>query len=176
MLPLLRIVTEFGLRVPKVDLAPVIRHVCETYWQEGGGSAARLNLHLEPLILDLDRARWLREAVLALLTGGLSPGFSPEHGAIGVHLWSIDSPNPVATLLIADDGKKSPDEFSAPAIMSARQYVDKADCCLVYQPAPGAVWRVEIPENPRQELWRRHVNLAGDRTVPHECRCTRPFR
>jgi hypothetical protein len=151
MLPLLRIVTESGVRVPKVDLAPVIRHVCETYWRKGGGSDERLNLHLEPLILDLDRIRWLREAVRALLKGGLSPGFSPDHGALGVHLWSIDSPDPVTTLLIADDGKKSPEDFSAPAIMNARQHVEKADCCLVYQPAPGAIWRVQIRANPRQE-------------------------
>jgi hypothetical protein len=34
----------------------------------------------------------LAEAVRALLVGGLSPGFSPEQGAIGVHLWSVDCP------------------------------------------------------------------------------------
>ena len=127
MLPLLRIVTESGFRVPQIDVASTIRRLCETYWQEGGGSAERLNLHLEPLLLGLDRIRWLREAALALLAGGLSPGFSPEDGAIGVHLWSPKSGDPIAVLLIADDGKEML-EFSSSAIARAEQFAAKAGC------------------------------------------------
>ena len=144
MLPLLGVATESGFRVPQIDVAPIIRRVCETYWQEGGGSADRLNLHLEPLLLGLDRVRWLREAALAILTGGLSPGFSPKDGAIGVHLWSLKSRDPAAILLIADDGKELL-EFSSSAIARVEQYAAKAGCCLIRQPARGAVWRIRIP-------------------------------
>src|ERR1700704_6548049 len=97
------IVTGSGVHIPRVDLAPVMRRLCENYWKEAGGSEERLNLRLEPLFLRLDRIRLLSEAVWSLLTGGLSPGFSPEHRAIGVHLWSVDRPEQLANLLIADD-------------------------------------------------------------------------
>jgi hypothetical protein len=55
MLPALRIVTGEETRVAKVDLARVIRLVCEGAWQEGGGPPERLYLCLQPLILPLDR-------------------------------------------------------------------------------------------------------------------------
>ena len=144
--PSLRIVTDSGLRIPRIDLAPVIRRLCETYWKDVGGPEQRLNLHLEPLILDLDRIWLLSEAVRALLSGGLSPGFSPEDGAIGVHLWSIDRPEQVSILLIADDGEEAIGEPSTPIITSSRRYADRAGCCLIWQPARGAVWRIHIPE------------------------------
>jgi len=150
LLPFLRIVTESALRIPRIDLAPIIRKLCETYWKDAGGGAGseeRLNLRLEPLLLDLDRIRLLSEAVRALLTGGLSPGFSPEHGAVGIHLWSVDQPEPAAILLIADNGEESLGELSTPFITSARQNAEKAGCHLIWQPACGAVWRIHIPAN-----------------------------
>jgi hypothetical protein len=145
VLPLLRIVTETGFRVPSLDLGVVIRHVCETYWIEGGGTKERLNLHLETLMLDLDRARLLVEAVRALLIGGLSPGFSPRSGEIGVHLWSLDGPDQVGTLLIADNGMELLGEPSTASTASARQFADRAGCALTWQSARGAVWRILIP-------------------------------
>jgi two-component sensor histidine kinase len=147
VLPFLRIVTEVGFQSPRLDLAPVIRHVCETYWKEAGGKEERLNLHLGPQILDLDRIRWLSEAVRALLAGGLSPGFSPEvDGALGVHLWSVNGTQQIV-LLIADSGKEINDEPSTPFITSARQYAERAGCSLIREHARGAVWRIHIPEN-----------------------------
>ena len=103
MLPFLSIVTGSGVHIPRIDLAPVIWRLCENYWKEAGGSEERLNLRLESLFLRLDRIRLLSEAVPSLLIGGRSRGFSPEHGAIGVHLWSVDRPEQFANLLIADD-------------------------------------------------------------------------
>jgi hypothetical protein len=145
--PSLRIVTESGFRSPKLDLAPVIRHLCETYWKLAGGKDERLNLDLEPHILEVDRIRWLSEAVRALLAGGLSPGFSPEvEGAMGVHLWSVNRPQQII-LLIADSGEEVNDEPSTPLIASARQYAERAGCSLIWQHARGAVWRIHIPEN-----------------------------
>jgi hypothetical protein len=142
--PLLKIVTESGPRIPRLDLAPFIRRLCETHWRNAGGAERedRLNLHLDPLVVDLDRIRLLSEAVQALLSGGLSPGFSPEHGAIGVHLWSVDQPEPLAILLMADDGADMHGELSTPCITSARQNAEKAGCRLEWQPARGAVWRI----------------------------------
>jgi hypothetical protein len=148
MLPFLRIVTKAGLRVPRIDLAPVIRHLCETHWKEAGGSKERLHLYLQPLILDLDRARFLTEAVRALLTGGLSPGFSAQHGEIGVHLWPLDCSGQAGIILIADDGRESLGEPATPFITGARLYAEKANCRLIWQPARGAVWRIHIPVNP----------------------------
>jgi hypothetical protein len=143
--PFLRIVTEPGFRSPTLDLAPVIRHLCEAYWKEAGGNEERLNLHLDPQILDLDRIQWLSEAVRALLAGGLSPGFSPEvDGAMGVHLWSVSGTQQII-LLIADSGKKVNDEPSTPFITSAREYAERAGCSLIWQQARGAVWRLHIP-------------------------------
>jgi hypothetical protein len=145
VLPFLRIVTESGLRVPRTDLAPLIRKLCETHWKQAGGSGGRLNLRLQPLILDYDRVGWLAEAVQALLDGGLSPGFSPRYGAVGVHLWSLDGPEQGGILLVADDGAKLLPEPSTPLITRARHLTDKADCRLIWQPARGAVWRIHIP-------------------------------
>ena len=102
------------------DLAPVIRRLCENYWKQAGGSEERLNLRLEPLFLRLDRIRLLSEAVRSLLTGGLSTGFSPEQGAIGVYLWSVDRPEQSANLLIADNATELGEEPSAPSITAAR--------------------------------------------------------
>jgi hypothetical protein len=145
VLPFLRIVTESGFQSPRVDLAPVIRHLCETYWKRAGGTEERLNLHLDRQILDLERVRWLSESVRALLAGGLSPGFSPEvDGAMGVHLWSV---NGQIVLLIADSGKEVNDEPSTPFITRARQYAEKAGCSLIWQHARGAVWRIHIPKD-----------------------------
>jgi hypothetical protein len=147
VLPFLRIVTESGICVPRIDLALVIRHQCETYWRQTRGADRRLYLRLQPLILDLDRVGLLTQSVRALLTGGLSPGFSPQHGGIGVHLWSVDLPGQVGILLIADSGTEWLGEPSTPSITEARQYAEKAGCCLVWQPAHGAVWRIHIPTN-----------------------------
>jgi hypothetical protein len=82
----LGVVTESGVHIPRTDLAPVIRRLCENYWKAAGGPEERLNLRLESLFLDLVRVRLSSEAVRTLLTGGLIPEISPEHGAIGVHL------------------------------------------------------------------------------------------
>jgi hypothetical protein len=128
----------------RVDLAPVIRRLCENYWKEAGGSEERLNLCLEPIFLRGDRIRLLSEAVQWLLTGGLSPEFSPEHGAIGVHLWSVDHPAKFANLLIADNGEELGEEPSAPSITAARQNVEEAGCRLIWQPARGTVWLIRI--------------------------------
>jgi hypothetical protein len=144
VLPFLSIVTGSGLHIPRIDLAPVIRRLCENYWKEAGGSEERLNLRLKPLFLRLDRIRLLSKAVRSLLTGGLSPGFSPEHGAIGVHLWSLDRPEKIANLLIADDATELGEEPSAPSITVARQYVEEAGCRLIRQPARGTVWLIQI--------------------------------
>jgi len=134
-------------RSPKVDLALVIRKLCETYWKEAGGKDERLTLHLDRHILNLDRIRWLSEAVRALLVGGLSPGFAPEmDGAMGVHLWSTNRPRQII-LLIADSGKEENDEPSTPFITRARQYAERAGCSLIWQHARGAVWRIHIPED-----------------------------
>ena len=47
--------------------------------KNSGGNEERLNLQLDPQILDLDRIRWLGEAVRALLAGSVvSPGFFPS--------------------------------------------------------------------------------------------------
>ena len=144
MLPFLSIVTGSGVHIPRIDLAPVIRRLCENYWKQAGGSEERLNLRLEPLFLRLDRIRLLSEAVRSLLTGGLSPGFSPEQGAIGVHLWSVDRPEQFANLLIADDATELGEEPSAPSITAARQYAEQAGCRLIWQPARGTVWLIQI--------------------------------
>jgi len=144
VLPLLSIVTESGVHIPRIDLAPVIRRLCENYWIEAGGSEERLNLRLEPLFLRLDRIRLLSEAVRTLLTGGLSPGFSPGYGAIGVHLWSVDYPEKFANLLIADNGEELGEEPSAPSITAARQYAEEAGFRLIWQPARGTVWLIRI--------------------------------
>jgi hypothetical protein len=149
---MLRIVTDTGSRIPRLDWAPVVRKLCETYWRNAGGAKGeeRLNLHLEPLVLDLDRIQLLSEAVEALLIGGLSPGFSPQHGTVGIHLWSMDQPEPTAILLMADDGWDMQGEPSTPLITIARQNAEKAGCCLEWQPARGAVWRMYIPINNRE--------------------------
>jgi hypothetical protein len=144
VLPFLSIVTGSDLHIPRIDLAPVIRKLCENYWKEAGGKEERLNLRLEPLFLDLGRIRLLGEAVRTLLTGGLSPGFSPKYGAIGVHLWSLDRPEKFANLLIADDGTKLGQEPSSPYITAARQYAEEAGCHLMWQPAHGSVWLIQI--------------------------------
>jgi hypothetical protein len=145
LLPFLRIVTEAGIRVPRIDLARVIRHLCETYWKEAGGSEEGLYLRLEPLVLDLDRASLLDESVRALLVDGLGPRFSPQHGAIGVHLWSLDRAEQAGILLIANNGKEMLGEPSTPSVTRARQCAEKAGCRLVWQPARGVVWRIHIP-------------------------------
>jgi hypothetical protein len=144
VLPFLSIVTGSGVHIPRIDLAPVIRRLCENYWKEAGGSEERLNLRLEPLFLRLDRIRLLSEAVRSLLTGGLSPGFSPEHGAVGVHLWSVDRPEKFANLLIADDATELREEPSAPSIMAARRFAEEAGCRLIWQRARGTVWLIQI--------------------------------
>jgi hypothetical protein len=144
MLPFLSIVTGSGLHIPRIDLAPVIRRLCENYWKEAGGSEERLNLRLEPLFLRLDRIRLLSEALRTLLTGGLSPKFSPEHGALGVHLWSVDCAENFANLLIADDATDLSEEPSAPSITAARQYAEEAGCRLIWRPARGTVWLIQI--------------------------------
>jgi hypothetical protein len=144
MLPLLSIVAESGVHIPRLDLAPVIRKLCENYWKEAGGAEERLNLRLEPLSLGLDRIRLLGQAVQALLTGGLSPGFAPAHGALGVHLWSVDRPEKFANLLIADNGEELSKEPSAPFITVARQYAEEAGCRLIWQQARGTVWLIRI--------------------------------
>jgi hypothetical protein len=144
VLPFLRIVTDTGLRVPRKDLAPVIQHLCRMEWKEAGGCEERLYLHLEPLVLDLDRVILLTEAVRALFVGGLSSQFSPRYGAIGVHLWPLERKQ-AGMLLIADSGTELSEEPSTPAIQTARQFAEKAGCSLVCQPARGAVWRVFIP-------------------------------
>jgi hypothetical protein len=141
----LRIVTDTGLRVPRKDLAPVLENLCRTVWKEAGGYEERLNLHLQPLVLDLDRVSLLAEAVRALLVGGLSPQFSACRGAVGVHLWPLDEREQAGMLLIADSGTELSGEPSTPAIQTARQFAEKAGCRLVWQPARGAVWRVFIP-------------------------------
>jgi hypothetical protein len=128
----------------EIDLAPVIRRLCENYWRDAGGSQERLNLRLEPLFLGLDRIRLLGETVQALLNGGLSPKFSPEHGALGVHLWSVDRPEKFANLLIADDDVEFGEEPSAPSITAARRYAEGAGCRLTWQPARGTVWLIRI--------------------------------
>jgi hypothetical protein len=144
VLPFLSIVSGSGVHIPRIDLAPVIRRLCENYWNEAGGKEERLNLRLEPLFLRLDRIRLLGEAVRSLLTGGLSPGFSPEHGEIGVHLWSVDRPEKFANLLIADNATEWGEEPSAPSITVARQYAEEAGCRLIWQPARGTVWLIQI--------------------------------
>src|ERR1700712_4188203 len=88
--------------------------------------------------------RLVSEAVRLLLAGGLSPGFSPEHGAVGVHLWSVDRPEKFANLLIVDDATELGEEPSAPSITAARQYVEEAGCRLIWQPARGTVWLIQI--------------------------------
>jgi hypothetical protein len=148
MLPFLRIATERGLRIPKVDLAPVIRRLCEKYWQEADGSAERLNLRLEPVVLELDRVRLLTQAVRALLAGGLSSEFSPKNGAIGVHLWPLDQPEPAAVVLIADSGTALFGDRSTPFIISALHLAEEAGCGLMRQQARGALWRIHIPLSP----------------------------
>jgi hypothetical protein len=145
MLPALRIVTGEETRVAKVDLARVIRLVCEGAWQEGGGPPERLYLCLQPLILPLDRVGLLAEAVGALLRGGLSPGFSPRTGAVGVHLWSPDVHRRDGTVLIADDGSRVLREPSTPSVAIARRHVEQAGCDLIWQLARGVVWRIHIP-------------------------------
>jgi hypothetical protein len=148
VLPFLRIVTDTGLRSPRTDLAPAIRHLCMTVWKEAGGCEERLYLRLQPLVLDLDRVRWLAEAVRALLDGGLSPDFAPRQGAVGVHLWSLDCPEQAGILLVADNGTGlSGEQPSTPAITSARRYAEKAGCNLTWQPR-GTVWRIYIPLSP----------------------------
>ena len=47
MLPFLSVVTGSSVHIPRIDLAPVIRRLCENYWKEAGGSEERLNLRLE---------------------------------------------------------------------------------------------------------------------------------
>jgi hypothetical protein len=140
-------VTHTGLRVPRKDLAPVIQHLCRTEWKKAGGCEERLYLHLEPLVLDLDRVSLLSEAVKALLTGGLSPQFSPPDGAIGVHLWLLEKREHAAMLLMADSEAELllSGEPSTAAIEKAKQCAQKAACSLVWQPARGAVWRIYIP-------------------------------
>jgi hypothetical protein len=145
MLPFSRIVVDTGPRIPLKDLAPVIQHLCMTHWKEAGGCGERLYLRLQPLVLDLDRVSLLAEAMRALLVGGLSPQFSPRHGAMGVHLWSLDRPKQAGVLLIADNGKDLSGEPSRPAIRIARERVEKAGCDLIWQPAHGTVWRIYIP-------------------------------
>jgi hypothetical protein len=127
VIPFLSIVTGSGVRIPRIDLGPVIRRLCENYWKDAGGSQERLNLRLETLFLSLDRIRLLGEAVRALLVGGLSPRFSPRHGAIGVHLWSVDRPEKFANLLIADDATELREEPCAPSITAARRTKACAD-------------------------------------------------
>jgi hypothetical protein len=141
VIPFLSIVTGSGARIPRIDLAPVIRRLCENYWKDAGGSQERLNLRLEPLFLGLDRIQLLGEAVRGLLVGGLSPRFSPEHGAIGVHLWSAEK---FANLLIADDGAELGEEPCAPSITAARRFAEEAGCRLIWQPARGTVWLIRI--------------------------------
>jgi hypothetical protein len=146
MLPALQIVTGSEMGIPEVDLARVIRLVCETAWQEGSGSPERLYLCLQPLVLSLDRVRLLAEATSALLRGGLSPDFSPRTGAVGVHLWS--SPGAYrqdGRMLIADDGTALWREPSTPSVASARRHVEQAGCHLTWEPARGVVWRIHIP-------------------------------
>jgi hypothetical protein len=138
-------VTDTGLRVPRKDLAPVIQHLCRLVWEEAGGREECLNLHLQPLVLDLDRVSLLAEAVRALLVGGLSPQFSACHGALGIHLWPLDEREQAGMLLIADSGTELSGEPSTPVIQTARQLAEKAGCRLMWQSARGAVWRIYIP-------------------------------
>jgi hypothetical protein len=148
VLPFLRIVTDTGFRVPRRDLAPVIRNLCTTAWKEARGCDERLYLHLEPLVLDLDRVGLLTEAVRALLIGGLSPQFSARHGALGVHHWRLDEREEAGMLLIADNGTELSGEPSTPAVQTARHYAEKAGCNLIWRAARGAVWRIYIPLHP----------------------------
>jgi hypothetical protein len=145
MLPTLRIVTELEVRVPKLNLARIIRLVCERAWKEGNGSTERLYLCLQPLVLHFDRVGLLAEATGALLRGGLSPGFSPRTGAVGIHLWSPDADRQDGRILIADDGTELSGEPSTPSVARARRHVEQAGCHLIWQPARGAVWRIHIP-------------------------------
>jgi hypothetical protein len=144
MLPALQIVTRSKIRVPNVDLARIIRLVCGAAWKEGGGPPERLNLCLQPLVLQLDRVGLLAEAMSALLHGGLSPGFSPRTGAVGIHLWSHGCQQD-GSMLIADDGTALWGEPSTPSVTSARRHVEAAGCHLKWEPARGVIWRVHIP-------------------------------
>jgi hypothetical protein len=113
--------------------------------EEEGGPPERLYLCRQPLVLPLDRVGLLAEAVGALLRGGLSPGFSPRTGAVGVHLWLPDVHRQDGIMLIADDGTKLVGEPSTPSVTSARRNVEQAGCHLIWQRARGAVWRIPIP-------------------------------
>jgi hypothetical protein len=143
--PFLRIVTDTGVRAPRRDLAPVIRDLCTKAWKEAGGCDERLYLHLEPLVLDLDRVGLLTEAVRALLTGGLSPQFATRQGALAVHLWPLDGQEEAGMLLIADSGTELSGEPSTAAVQTARHYAEKAGCKLIWRAARGAVWWIYIP-------------------------------
>jgi len=140
-----RVVTESELRNPRLDLALVIRRLCETYWKEAGGNEERLNLYLNSHTMDLDRIQWLSKALQALLAGGLSPGFSPKSGgSLGVHLWPVNQLQQMI-LLIADSGEELNNEPASPFIARARQCAERAGFRLIWQHAPGAVWRIHIP-------------------------------
>jgi hypothetical protein len=145
MLPNLRVVAASGIRIPHVDLARVIRLVCEGEWKEQGGSPERLYLRLHPLSLPLDRVALLADATGALLRGGLSPGFSARSGAAGVHLWSPDSHPHDGCLLIADGGTELLGEPSTGSVRSAKSYVEEAGCQISWRPARGVVWMIDIP-------------------------------
>lgn len=161
MLPALRIVTGSETRVPKVDLARVIRLVCEGAWQEGSGPPERLYLCLQPLVLSLDRVGLLAEALGALLRGGLSPGFSLRTGAVGVHLWSPHAHRQDGTMLIADDGTALCGEPSTPSVTIARRHVEQAGCHLIWELARGVVWRIHIPADQVEDADRNGMTESN---------------
>jgi two-component sensor histidine kinase len=145
MIPFLKIVTGTTTYFPAIDLAMLVRRICTGHWRASGGSGEKLYLVLKPLPVSLDRAAFLTEAVKILMHTSLSPGFTPAHGRLGVHLWPLDRNRRNAILLIADDQMHFLQEPVTDDVAHARRLVEQAGCHLVRHAAPGTVWRIDIP-------------------------------
>ena len=144
MIPFLKVVTNATSYFPAIDLAVLVRQVCMGHWDASGGSQEKLHLILHPHPISLERGAFLGEAVNILLYTALSPGFSPDHGQLGVHLWSLDRNGRNAILLIADDQTQVVQEFATDSVARAQCLVEQARCRLFRHAAPGTVWRIEI--------------------------------
>src|SRR3954470_18475622 len=142
--------------VPHEGLAQTVRETCESYWHAAGGLAHGLHLHLKPIFLMSGRAGALRDAVGLLLQGGLSPGFSPRRDHLGISLWLTDPTHGV--LLIADDGDRLTGEPLTTEVARARSSVLRVGCRLVWVPARGTVWRIQIPIS-------RHLDVISARSL-----------
>jgi hypothetical protein len=149
-----------------VDLAGLVGRTCENEWAALGGSADRLALHLDEFPLAVDRCALIVEGLTSLLQEGMSPGFSAQHGSIGVHLW-IPAGAPIgAVLLIADDCRDIINEPVTSGTAYAYQCARAAGCNLTWAGGRGAVWRMHIPADDADYTCDSSESLSPWRALP----------